>query len=63
MVNQKLKQRALHRAKIIRGQMDGLINKQSLIKAVGLGIEACKSIHNVQVKALLDKYNNQGESE
>lgn len=25
MVNQKLKSRALHRAKIIRGQMDGLI--------------------------------------
>lgn len=26
MVNQKLKKRALHRAKIIRGQMDGLIS-------------------------------------
>ncbi len=25
MVNQKLKQRALHRAKIIRGQIDGLV--------------------------------------
>jgi len=25
MVNQKLKKRALHRAKIIRGQLDGLI--------------------------------------
>lgn len=26
MVDQKLKRRALHRAKIIRGQLDGLIN-------------------------------------
>lgn len=26
MLDQKLKKRALHRAKIIRGQMDGLIN-------------------------------------
>ena len=26
MLDQKLKKRALHRAKIIRGQMDGLVN-------------------------------------
>lgn len=26
MLNQKLKKRAIHRAKIIRGQIDGLIN-------------------------------------
>lgn len=26
MVNQRIKKRALHRAKIIRGQLDGLIN-------------------------------------
>ena len=42
--------------KITLLQMDGLISKEDLMKALELGKKACKEIYKVQVKALKDKY-------
>lgn len=44
--------------KICLLQMDGLISKEQLKKAIELGKEACKQIYEIQKKALKDKYNN-----
>jgi exosome complex component RRP41 len=41
-------------------QMDGEISKEMLVDAVKLAVEASKKIHDVQVNALKEKYNNLG---
>ena len=38
-------------------QMDGLISKDDLKKALEMGKKACKEIYEIQKKALKDKYN------
>ena len=46
--------------KITLLQMDGMIDKEILMKALEVGKEACMKIYEVQKKALKEKYN--GES-
>jgi len=43
-------------------QMDGEVPKEMLQEAVKIGIKASKKIHEVQVKALKDKYNRKGDN-
>jgi exosome complex component RRP41 len=45
--------------KITLIQLDGDISKEDLKKAVELGIKGCKQIHEIQVKALRDKYKRE----
>ena len=42
-------------------QMDGVIPRESLKKAIEMGKKACKDIYEVQKKALKDKYANNGD--
>ena len=44
-------------------QMDGQIKKESLLKAIELGRNVCKTIYEVQKKALKEKYNKGVENE
>jgi len=47
--------------KITLLQMDGLVSKEDLKKALELGKNACKEIYKVQVKALKDKYKTEAK--
>ncbi|MCB9359467.1 exosome complex exonuclease Rrp41 [Candidatus Woesearchaeota archaeon] len=42
-------------------QMDGEVPKEMLIKAIKLGIDASKQIHDAQIKALKDKYSGDSQ--
>ena len=43
-------------------QMDGLIPKEMFMEALRVGAKAAEEIHDIQVKALKDKYNKKGDS-
>ena len=47
-------------SKITLLQLDGLIKKEQLFRALDLGKEAAKKIHEVQKKALLEKFTQNG---
>ena len=47
--------------KITLLQMDGLVSKEDLKKALELGKKACKEIYKIQVKALKDKYKTEAK--
>lgn len=42
-------------------QLDGSINKADFLKAVKMGIKACEQVHEIQKKALREKYNVGGK--
>jgi exosome complex component RRP41 len=43
-------------------QMDGKVSREKLIEAVNAAIKASKKIRDIQVKALKEKYKNEGEA-
>ncbi len=50
--------------KITLLQMDGLVSKEQLSKAIEMGKNACQKIYEIQKKALKEKYNNvKGDAE
>ena len=47
--------------KIVLLQMDGLVSKEQLSKAIEIGRDACKKIYDIQKKALKAKYKVAGD--
>jgi len=47
--------------KITLLQMDGLISKEQLKKALEMGKKVCKEIYEIQKKALKDKYKTEAK--
>ena len=48
-----------HSGKIVLLQLDGEIKKDDLLKAIELGKKACKTINEIQMKTLKEKYSGE----
>ncbi|HZX44833.1 MAG TPA: exosome complex exonuclease Rrp41 [Candidatus Nanoarchaeia archaeon] len=49
--------------KLVLLQMDGLVSKEQLEKAISMGKDACRKIYDVQKNALKEKYKSTGDSD